>query len=172
MVDAVNRTTLEIARSVSPEGLSTEDWLYPLLAGVADALARVPANERVIVGEVLREMTTAEKDANVAVYIAACKARLRDAVNQYGEEHYPNDVEFRLYFRINEAARKGLTNRETHIQTAISWSDTVIAEWVGRNIALSAATTYAEAMAVSLDFSSFDASDPGVTVSSALAITD
>lgn len=137
-----------------------------------EAALAIPVHYRVIDGATVREMTTPEKDANLATWQAMHSLALYNAVNDYGLAHYSERSEFRLKHEYNRAIAEGKTNRAALIKTALDWSEAVIAEYMTRAAAITAASTHDVVLAVSLDFSSFDASDPTVSVVAALQVPD
>lgn len=169
MANVLNRATLEYRRSVNDPDYPAEDWIHqPDLSGVDG----VPLYWWRIDGDAVREATDAEKQADIELHRARVIRALKIAVNEYGAAHYSERDEMRLSARLEEAYREGLTNRAAYIQTAMDWRDEVLATYGQRAAAVMAATTIGALDAVSLDFSSHDASDPHVDLTTALGITN
>lgn len=149
----------------------TSGWLL-VTDGYAAADA-IPARWLVVEAGGVREASANEKAAQLDAYRAERVATLVAEVNAYGTaQGYDADTEHRLAVRREEAARLGLVNRAAHIQTAIDWRESVMAHYGAARAALAAAATVAAVDAVTWDFSQFTASNPGVSVTSALAIAD
>jgi len=169
MASVLNRLTLDYKESVNTKEYPTDDYVInPDLTAVAG----IDKKYWVIDGDSVREMTVEEKDANVAVWIAERRGQLVESVNSYGEGHYDFKTEARLKHLYNKAVAEGMTNRAALIDSALQWDAGLIVDWATRDAELKAATTYEEVMAVTLDFSNHDDSDPAVTVGMAWAVND
>lgn len=170
MADFVDTDTMTILTSRSDPDYPPPRYL-PRAAAVA-VEGTVDPKFWVVDGAAIREMTTPEKDALVEQWRRERKAELFAAVNAYGESHYDNATEQRIKTERIEARLDGLTNRQAYLDQAVNWYRTLVLDYATRNAALNAAATFAEVMAVSLDFSNHDASDPDVSVLAAMAIPD
>ena len=167
MASALNKLTLEYRQSVNtPDYPESEWWINPDITAVTG----VGKQYWIVANNTAREMTTQEKDSNLAQWKLDQRKALVDAVNAYGEAHYDQRTELRLKHEYNRAVTEGLTNRAAHIKTALDWSAALITDWMTRAATTNAATTHDGVFAVSLDFSNNDATDPSVTVTSALQV--
>ncbi len=177
MGNYIHRTTLARVKSGNDPDYPSETWLSETLPGVESAInaldaSGVPDYWRKVDGDTVREWTDAEKLTDIATHKQRKFGELVGAVNVYGIEHYSEVDEMRLSVRLEEAHRLGLTNRAAYITTAMTWRDSVLSEYGARAATIFAATTIEAIEAVSMDFSSFDVSDPGVTLTVALGITN
>jgi hypothetical protein len=73
---------------------------------------------------------------------------------------------------LTEASITGLTNRMTYIQQLLDWVKTVVSANIATDDAVDAATTPEQILAITLDLSPFEATNPNITVKGALAIVD
>ena len=169
MANVLNRVTLEYRRSANTPQYSIDEWI---INPDMSAVEGVDKSYWIVEGETVRAMTTQEKDGNLAQWQTARKKALVDAVNAYGEQHYDQRTELRLKHEYNRAVTEGLVNRAAHIKTALDWSAGLITDWMTRSAAVDASIGHAEVVAVSVDFSNNNAADPGVTVTSALQVTE
>ena len=167
MANVLNRTTLNYRASVNTPGYPVSDWVINPDMSPVDGVDR---KYWVLIGDTLSVMTTAQKDAAISTWQAEKKAELLAAVNAKGSEHYLTDTEMRLKHEYNKAVAAGLTNRAAYIKAALDWSNTLIADWMGRDAVVNAATTHDEVTAISANFDSHDASDPAISVAGAVQV--
>ena len=73
---------------------------------------------------------------------------------------------------LTEASITGLANRMTYIQQLLNWVKTVVSANIASDDAIDAATTPEQILAVTLDLSPFEGTNPNITVKGALAIVD
>ena len=167
MADVLNKTTFELRRSVNAPDYSDSDWLKnPDI----DALAGVDKRYWILDGSTVREMTTAEKNARLSDWKTEHLLALKVAVNEYGESRYSTNDEMRLKHAYNRAKTELLINRAAYCKQVLDWEDSLFSEYGTRVGIISNATTHDAVFAVSLDFSSFDATDPMVSVAGAKSI--
>jgi len=165
MADFVNPSTLEVVASVND---MPAPWQVCTRAQVEAALA-IPREFRTWDGSAIVEMSAAEKFPLIkAARIRALVAE----VNRVGGINYPPETEARLRCMREEAYRRGLANRAAYIETGFAWQDTMLAVYIQRRALLAAAGDLAALDAVSLDLSSFEPTDPAVSVTSALMMGD
>lgn len=169
MASVLNRTTLEYRRSVNNPDYPPSEWV---INPDMSAVNNVDKRYWVIDGDTVREMTTAEKDAAMPTWQAQHLEGLKAAVNQYGESRYSEVDEMRLKHAYNRAKSEGMTNRAAYCKQVLDWEDALFAEYAARQSQIQGAATHDEVFAVSLDFSSFDATDPLATVVGAKSIAD
>ncbi len=178
-LEQVNLSPAKMARRfpadapfVDAEGLAISNaaWLYaPDLA----AVSRVGRRFWILDGDVVREMTTAEKNARVARWKALRLDELKAAANDYGvEQGFDEILELRLSVLHIRARLDGLTNRAAHIGSAVAWQAQILGHYRAKMGEIVTARTFADVQAVAWNFAQFDASRPDVTVASALAISD
>jgi hypothetical protein len=176
---AINRATLEIRRGITASSFDSGAWLIdPDLS----ALASVPEPYWKVVGDVVVEMTSAEKVTADAVVLASQKLTVlasikKDAV-AYIEAHYDSDVQRGLIMLQLDArtATPPLANRAAYIQQGFDWSKLVLGYSIGKEAAITAAVDQAALGAITWDFAgSFDAgpyADPRIMIAGAAAIGD
>ena len=122
-----------------------------------NALAAYNSDPEIYVLEPLREGT---------------KDRVAEEANDYIELSYPS---FRreLFIALAEEARNdGLTNRAAYINQLLAWVKTVVAQTIVYGDEIDAETDIDALTNYTADFSSFDATNPNVTIKAALAIPD
>jgi hypothetical protein len=179
MSRVVNKTTFESIDSANTPDYSTDDWLVNPASFDALVSGSVPRKYWKVnaTDDDLEEMTQTEKDVvdasefpgNVVAKIEQASAEVR----AYIIARYDEDTQSSLSFLYERAIATGKTNRAAHIAPAIDWVfESVLTYFYARKAAMAATTTQAELDAESWDYSTYDASDPVVTIESALAITD
>jgi hypothetical protein len=100
------------------------------------------------------------------------KDEVAEEANSYIELSYPS---FRreLFIALAEEARNdGLTNRAAYINQLLAWVKTVVAQTIVYGDAIDAETDIDTITNYTADYSSFDATNPNVTIKAALAIPD
>ena len=180
MANVLNKTTMKYLKSVNtPDYPTTDWWINPdverdalIAAGVPTKHWKANADDTSVA-----EMTQAEKDVvDAAAVPGNMVAKIEQAsaeVRAYIIARYDEDTQSSLAFLYERAIALGKTNRAAHIAPAIDWVfESVLTYFYARKSAMAATTTQAELDAESWDYSTFDASDPLVTIESALAITD
>lgn len=160
MATVVHIVTLQKRTSVNRIDFLSGDWLINPDTSALDSLG---ADLCVVDGGVIRAKTVQELDAELTTWKALRLSALREAVRLYGLSRYDPQTEVRLKHAYNRAIAEGLVNKAAYIRAALDWEDSLSAEYKARFDAIGAAISYAQVMAVSLDFSSFDATDPKVS---------
>ena len=171
--NVLNRTTKHYHTDVDLTQYAEADWIHdPDLSAVEDVMRRYWN----IVGDTVTEMSQASKEAVDAADLATFKAHgtsriLRD-MHAYIEGKYPSVVFNMLNNLDSDAVNSDLVNRMTYIDDMRDWFISLHTQRDTHDTAIAACTTLEAIEAVVWDFSSFDASDPAITVKGALAITD
>lgn len=173
MGDMLNRTTLQSLTSVNTPDYDEAEWLVnPDLS----ALDGVPRKYWKVVGDAVVEMDATEKESVDAVELLVAKLEkvyaMKDTLTAYVARHYDEGTQRTMIAYLAEAAGDGKPNRRNYIKTSLDWVQTCIVHFYMKKGEVEAATTAASVDAVALALAAFDATDPGITVSGALAITD
>jgi len=175
----VNKTTMEVIRRAHTPDFPTADFLHAPAGLAALEAAETPSKYWKVSGDGLdiEEKTQAEKDAQDAAdfpgVMAAKAGQMSIEVQAYIFARYDENTQMSLGFLYKRAVETGKTNRAAHIAPAIDWVlETVLTYFYARKAAICATTNQTGLDAESWDFSTYDASDPEVTIESALAITD
>lgn len=179
MADVFNKTTREVRRNVNTPDYPTADWVVRSAKspkpGWEDLETRsVPFKHWKVSGEDLAEMTQGEKDTvdsselvdlKVSHYLA-----LVEQSRGYFDRRYPPERQANLAMLYAEAKTKVVPDLTTanYVQGWWNWKLTVMNEVRSKRAQINAATNAAQVLAVTVDFQSFNASDPLVTVEQAL----
>lgn len=165
MANVLNRTSLQYITSVNTPEYPIAEWIInPDLSAVNG----IDKEFWVVDGDTVREMSTAEKDADVANWKAKRKQELLQSLLGFGNAVIPSQL---LTALRDEWLAAKIDNNVTvvnYLQPWIDFDNTLTAEYKVRRDAIDAATTYAQVFAVSVDFSSYTASIPApVSISDA-----
>ncbi len=181
----LNRSTLKCVERASPSTMAAR---YPADVPFVDGDGNAASNAawvanpdlsgwdgvaqywQTLDGDTPREMNAAEK----AVRLEEHRTRIRYALiadfESYVTSHYSPDKENRLRALLEEAHRLGLTARAAYIQTGFTWGDSVSTYYSDKLSEIAGKLTVADLDSVVWDFSQYDATDPGVTWTAAVAI--
>lgn len=169
MATAINRTTYELHTGVQAASYDTNDWLVdPDLSAVSGVDPRL----YVVDGETVRAANATEEQAVVNAWIPFRTEALIDDAFEFIFEHYPRYAQDTLFLLYRLANKTGLTNRANYISQMDMWAADVLSEYMYRSSLLPSQTTLAALEAVELDLEEFDDSDPLVSTTGALQITD
>lgn len=182
MSTVVNKNTFEVRESAhTPNFFEPAAWLINPPGLQALLSGNVPKRywKLSVGGDDLEEMSAGEKaTTDGGPLLLTTRTELLEAivaaVTNYLNVRYPQEVRNILHALFTHA-RSGapvLTNRAAHIELYLTWFESVLAEATVRRNTVNSAADIPAVLAVSLDFTSFDASDPGVDIFSAMSITN
>lgn len=100
------------------------------------------------------------------------KSMFSEEVYSFISDRYSVQTQQMFQALLTEASITGLTNRMAYIQQLLTWVKTVVSANIASDDSIDAATTPEQILAVTLDLSPFEATNPNVTVKGALAIVD
>lgn len=160
--------------------------LYPWSGGRGDPLSTY---HDLADGTTLRacwtQTATADQDSQVASIIvaveagptlaeaqAAAIAALHDAAIAFVESRYASLIMARFSLLLIQATLGNRPNQAAYCQALCNWSDSVMHAYAVAVAQVQAATTVADAQAVTIDFAPLAASDPGAVLPVAAAITN
>ena len=171
MADVLNRTTKELKRSVHTPDFPATDWVINPDLSAVDG---VPANYWKITGDVVSEMSQAEKDAVDADLLVAEKASkiagYSATANALFTSRYPPAVMGGFNALFTEAVATAKTNRAAYISQLLNWGMTIDVGYQTKKAAITAMTTRAAVAADAWDTAALEAADPEITLANALAI--
>ena len=168
----VNRTTLAVNLSVSPNDYDLAQWV------VATTIPSAPKRHWVspIVGDTIELKDAAGQAAADTVYIAELKEEKKDELERLVldivDEHYPIHRREFIQLELHEARATGLTNKLAYLVQMPNWIKAGTANLFAAQDIVDAATTETEINAITLDLSSWIAADPLVSIRTASSITD
>lgn len=150
-----------------------EDWIHnPDMSAVEG----VPVRYWKIVLEDVYAMSQAERVALDAPELPTFKAQRKDVIRRDMLSYVNGKYDPTTFAILNsldaDALDSGLTNRAAYIDDMRDWIISLIQQQDTYGAAIDACTTWEAIEAIVWDFSSFESSDPGITPSGALAITD
>jgi len=111
----------------------------------------------------------------VADLVVSKKARLgamKTEVTEYINAHYDPGQQNTLNALWIEGISKGWDNRKASVQSVMDWVNSVLAYFYQKKDAIFAAADQDALDAVEVDFSQFDAGDPGVAIQDVIGIVD
>ena len=73
---------------------------------------------------------------------------------------------------LTEAHISGMVNRMTYIQQMLSWAKTIAQATIDIDNQLDVANSRQDILAIDLDFTPFELSDPSITIKASLEISD
>lgn len=157
-------TLFIVSRTINPAAL-------PDIAALK--AANVPVDYWKVSAGHLLEMTAGEKLAqNNGFLIPALRAkrlaRLIADTQAYLDSRYPPTIMTLLDGLLNDPGSSAA--RLTHIRQVFAWRTTILQTFNTARAALAAAATLVALAAVTYDFTPLTATDPGVTIQSALAL--
>ena len=174
MSDVLNRSTLELLRSVNTPDYPEAQWVInPDLSPVAG----VPKKYWKLVGDVLQPMSAVERapiDASDLSLLkqAARQGIITDAQTTIDAAYSAMDIGV-LSMLLTQALKQSLANRQAYIFQVMTWMRSVITYRNQSIIAVNAAADAAALAALSFSFVPPNiAADPQVTVAGALAISN
>jgi hypothetical protein len=181
MSTVVNKTTFQVLTGVNTPDFPTASWLINP-AGLAALLAgSVPTRYwKLISGDTdVGEMTALEKavvDSDPTLLAAAKTAmidRLVTAAITYTESRYSPDerARFALLFNQDRTLVALPSARKIALFAQFDWEQSVYAEMSSRATTVNAALTIPAVLAVSTDFTSFNATDPNTTLPSLMLLS-
>lgn len=145
---------------------SCEPTRVPADAVVIDNLAKAQTIDRlwrVYDNGSVRAAMGPEREARLEDYRAIKRVAGQEAVEDYAESRgYGPEVYSRLKHLRRDALEDWLVNRAGYIKQAVDWEATVMAHYGTLITAILSAQSVDDLDAVNLDFSGFDATDPGV----------
>lgn len=179
MARVINRTTLELRRSINTPDYPTVDWIInpdlSLLYVWSTDTYLVPKYYWKISGDDVLEMDAGEKAVVDAQRLAAAKvtrkAALNDRGSQYPAERYPVSEQDELHALYTDAIRMR-PRRASYLQPWIDWLDEINEEVKARQDEVDTKSTIPDVEAVVLDEATLTSDDPGVTVDGANAVAD
>lgn len=128
-----------------------------------------------IVGGVLEEMDPTEKlgvDSSELIKIKEIKVKkLRNAAHGYIQSKYPLEWQTTISYLMAESRRLGLIDRFNYFNKVGEWCKTILGDFFVREVSVNAATNKQEVESVSLDFTSFDVTDPKTQLNIGMTIT-
>jgi len=172
MGTAVNRTTFEIRLSVNPPDYDLADWV------IDPVIPEEPTRYWVspIVGDTIELKDAAGQTAADAEYIAELKEEkkleLERNVVDVVDQHYPAHRQRLIQLEFHEARALGLTNKLAYLSQMINWVRIGAANLFVVQDTVDAASTEEEINAITIDLSSWIASDPLVSIRTAGGIID
>lgn len=177
MATVVNRTTFQIIDSANTPDYDPALWLINP-PGLDTLLASaVPVKYWKVVSDDLAEMTQPEKDvvdtnaASVAAMILALQDQIDTDVSNYIQTRYTVTQQVTFVKIYVDCIRKKLIPRLEYIQNFFDWTDTVIAYGDSLKNQVATFTSLTQASLLVEDFAQFNATDPNITRTGAMAIT-
>jgi len=85
---------------------------------------------------------------------------------------YPVQVQQMFQALLTEAHISGMVNRMTYIQQMLSWAKTIAQATIDIDNQLDVANSRQDILAIDLDFTPFELSDPSITIKASLEISD
>ena len=168
----VNRTTLQIKVSADPNEHDLSVWL--LTSDIPDAPKRYWISP--IVGDTIELEDAAGQAAADVAYIAELKEEKKDELEilvlDIVDEHYPIHRREFIQLELHEARATGLTNKLAYLAQMPNWVKAGTANLFAAQDIVDAATIETEINAITIDLSSWAASDPLVSIRTASSITD
>ena len=168
----VNRTTLEVRRSVNPPDYDQAEWVIDPV--IPEKPSRYWVNP--IVGDTIELKDAAGQAAADAAYIADLKEAKKDELEanvlNIVDTHYPIHRREFIQLELHEARATGLTNKLAYLAQMPNWIKAGTANLFAAQDIVDAATTETEINAITIDLSSWAAADPLVSIRTAGGITD
>jgi hypothetical protein len=172
----VNRTTFQIIDSVNTPDYDPLFWLInPPGLDILLSTA-VPVRYWKVVGDDLAEMTQPEKDvvdtnaASVAAMISALQDQIDNDVSNYVLTRYTVTQQISFTKIFADGIRKKLIPRVEYIQQFFDWVDTVVAYGNSLKTQVATFTSLTQASSLVEDFTPFNATDPNITTTNAMAM--
>jgi len=141
-----------------------------------DPRQAVPPYHRNITDRPGEEMTAAEKQASDNARLPQLKTSLKQFHGQIKinlvEKMSPASERDFLLVLLDDAKTLGLIRRATYIQRLVDWLKTCNQAVIDAETSIDAATRPSDAEAVTVDYSTLEASAPIATVRGAMTITD
>lgn len=171
--NVLHRTAKTYVEGVELDDYDQTDWIHNPDLSAVDG---VPVRYWKITGSVITEMSQAEKVALDAPDLATFKLSAKDQIRREMLTYIDGKYDSTTFSIINAlelgAQADSLTNRRAYLDDLRAWVITLIQQQDTLNASIDACTTLEAIEAVVWDFSSFDASNPGITPSDAIAIPD
>ena len=172
MGTAVNRTTFEIRLSVNPPNYDLAAWVIDPV--IPEEPTRYWVNP--IVGDAIVLKDAAGQAAADVAYIANLKEEkkleLEGNVLDVVEQHYPTHRREFIQLELHEARALGLTNKLAYLAQMTNWVRAGTVNLFVVQDTVDAASTEEEINAITIDLTSWQATDPLVSIRTAGGITD
>ena len=169
----------KVIKFVASIEVSTEDNLPKIaeLAGGSDFYHHIDKLYVEGVSQAALDAAFVAYNADLESYVLqplreATKDEVAKQANTYVELSYPS---FRreLFIALGEEARNdGLTNRAAYINQLLTWVKTVVVQAIVYGDEIDAETDINTIANYATDYSSFDATNPNITIKAALEILD
>lgn len=177
MADVLNKTTKELLKSVNTPDYSSATW-FIMGRAQATARAQVAALQVALVpnrywkidtnAETVVEMSSGEKDTVDTANAAADRLTLIPTVRAQAEAYLNTRYDADIATRMMELWAAGNAGRKAAVATVIAWKDTVLVATEAKVTAYNGSSMPIRVAA--LDFSTFNATDPVVTIAAILAL--
>lgn len=158
MPNAIHLTSHIVARSKNESAPDAADWSFQAEPAV-DSKYWVTDNGSI------REMTTAEKDANVATWIADHLTALIDEMVRVGTAYASETTQDWIRVEHLKATLEGRTAAVAYLQPAIDYDKAISDHYKEKRDTILAATTHDAVYAVTWDFES-------ITVPAKVSVAD
>jgi hypothetical protein len=177
MAIVVNKTTFDVLESQNTPDFPTSDWVINPASLAALIAGSVPKRYwKVDPGppEDVIEMTAPEKVAVdtgplLTTVRQEHRAALFNAARAYIESRYTSEIRD-AFLTLMVQGQGTFPTRQALIKTQLDWLETVYAEVKVRRDTVNAAIDIPAVLAVSLDFTSFNGTDPAITIFDVLDI--
>lgn len=175
MATVVRRSDFQVIPSAHTPAFPVADYVINPASLAALVSGNIPKRYWKDVGSDVVEMTPTEKTAiDTGPLLVTVRQEHRrdlfDSAASYLEGRYRADVRG-ILLSLMVQGQGTFPARQAHIKTYLDWLETLMAEVVVRRNAINSAASVPVVLAVSLDFSLFDGTDPGVNVFNTMAIT-